>query len=222
MAIELAVGARSLEGVARVLAMEPLSTVFPVRLVSMLPTRLPFVPKEEIRLLPALVPMDEGPDELFLVPNRELPPPIPIPMLPLARAPVPMELPVREFPRAKGVPKEGIGERVRAVVATDGGLSILVRLEVDATDPPEGTRLVDGPGLLDTVEGRDVGIVGFLTTGVGTGGFETGIAEVFEDAPFPQTLCTSDLAEERKPNLEGALAFSGNSDSQDQRRQRNR
>lgn len=98
LAMALAVTTRSLEDVARMLTMEPLSTVLPVRLVSVPSTRLPFLPTEYILPLPAVVPIYKGPDEPFLVPNRELPPPIPIPMLPLVRQPMPMELPVRELP----------------------------------------------------------------------------------------------------------------------------
>lgn len=168
---------------------------------------LPLVPKDETRLPPAapfLVPIEEA-EELLVPPTREFAEPVRV----LEGAPMPIEPPALELvegTRVTGAPKVGIGERVRlALGAVLGGFNE-ARL---AVEPPDAIRLVVVAFLVAT-EGRPIAgeePTVFLTTGAAfaaaTMGFDTGIFEdLVAGAPLPQTLCTSDFAEERKPNLD--------------------
>lgn len=175
LASELAVGASRREAVG--LRGDPFSLGLFIPIEPKEPTTpaaLPFIPKDDTRLplLLALVPI-EGLRTELLLPNCELL---------LARPPVPKY--AAGLAWATGVPNAGMGARAREAGAPGGGC-MLVRLEVDATDPSDGIRL-DVAGLPEAVEGRKAGIEGFRAM---TAGFAAGrVEDVLEDDPFPQTL----------------------------------
>lgn len=219
-ASELAVGASNLDEVRPPLRLELVPTALPVLFGPVLPATpvlamLPLVPRDETRLPPTalfLVPIEEA-DELLVPPTREFA----VPARELGGGPFPIEPPAFkpvEGTRVTGAPNVGIGERVLlALGATLGGFNE-ARL---AVDPPDATRFVMDEFLVAT-EGRATAgeeptvflTIGAALTAAAAVGFDTGILDDLA-AGLPQTLCTSDLAEERNPNLEvDALGFAGN------------
>ena len=190
--------------------------VLPVRLIPVLPApalvlelgNLPLVPKDDTPLPPAkletprLLPIEETSlTEEFLVSNCELSPPVP------EREP---GIPIEELPAflvlLLDTPKEEVGKRERVAE----GLNILpLRLEVD-DDPPEGIRLAEGKVLAGSRECTGVATAKFFGTVAVFGGFDTGMVEFLDvEPPLFHTLRTSDLADDKKPNLNVCpLAFS--------------
>ena len=190
--------------------------VLPVRLIPVLPApalvlelgNLPLVPKDDTPLpakleTPPLLPTEETPlTEGFLVSNRELSPPVPErePGIPIE------ELPAFDLVLLLDTPKEGVGKRERVAE----GLNILpLRPEVD-DDPPEGIRLAEGKVLAGSRECTGVATAKFFGTVAVFGGFDTGMVEFLDvEPPLFHTLRTSDLADDKKPNLNVCpLAFS--------------
>lgn len=97
-----------------------------------------------------------------------------------------------------------------AGIDVEGLNTLLLRLDVE---PPAGILPAEAAALEVIEDGRVVGvaIAGLFGTGAGLGiGFDTGIPDPFDFVlPLFQTLCTSDLADDKKPNLEVcALALS--------------
>ena len=230
---ELAVGAKSLE-VDEVLF--PGTPALPTsRLIPVLPAspetlaRLLRVPKDDTRdpVVLLFVPTDEAPAiEPVLLPALD-PDPVPLAAVvePALDPAVPTTLPVLlllvEAETEDGRENDGMGERERedAVdieVTVPVGVGLSNRFDVDATRPIRPGALLVTPEVFVDTGGAGFGGGGAIAAGalamrLGARGMledVVGLDEGAEAVPRFQTLCTMDLAEERKPKRDVIPFFS--------------